>query len=126
MANMPGKYPIEIYQGDTYDLFFRVRESVWNPITGQYEAGAYVDLTGTVPTAMIKKSKTDVAATATFSCVLSDQTALPGGVLCTLVPTESKKLIEVVYMYDVQLYTDATHIRTFLQGSVLVTQEVTT
>lgn len=122
----PIDQPLKMYQGDRYELFFRVYQLVWNEVTEEFEKGPYIVLTGYTPKAEIKtKRGPTVAVTATFACSLSDQILDPGGVLCVLLPSESEKLTAETYVYDVQLSLDADHITTYITGDIEVQKQVT-
>lgn len=121
----PGVVNLQVYQGDRYELFFRVRLRTLDTDGVTWIPGAYVDLTGWNPTSEIRKEKADASPIGSFECSLGDQTTLPGSVLCVLKPSVSVLLTESNYYYDVQLELDADNITTYLQGQILVTLEVT-
>lgn len=128
----PGTQDITIYQGDDYELFFRVRALVWDPDAnggaGGYVPGDYVDLTGFTPKAQIRPSAGSATLLAEFTATLANQTDpdTKGGVYLTLDSAETTDLPTTGGKWDVQLTEDATlKVQTYLRGSVTVTAEVT-
>jgi hypothetical protein len=123
---VPASQDITIYQGDTWDdLFFRVRNRVYNSSTGEYEAGSYVDLTGYTAKAEIRPTPGGNLIVA-MTVTLSNQSTTPGGVLLSLTPTQTAGLPTSGGVYDVQLTSGAGVKRTYLAGKVTVIPEVTT
>lgn len=84
-------YPksVTVKQGDTYELGFRVRERVFNVLTGLWEPGPYRDLTGWTVRAQVKDEYTDEVAAMVFTGVILDQVATPGGVFLKLPGTQT-------------------------------------
>jgi len=123
----PAKHDIEIRRGDTYELFFRVRTRVWNPTTEVWEAGAYRDLTGYEVTAQLRTAADAATVEIEFTCVLTNQTTVPGGVLVRATPAQTQALIITAGVYDVQLDPDGTgdDKYTYLEGDVTITKDVT-
>lgn len=121
----PLSYNIELYQGDRYELFFRMRSQIFNPTTGAWEPGPYIDLTGNVPAAQIRATRDSETIVTSFQCSLSDQSALPGGVLAILLPSQTALLTAQSYVYDLQLKKGTDYVTTYLQGSITATREVT-
>jgi hypothetical protein len=125
----PTVHDIEIYRGDTFELFFRVRTRVWNPALngglGGYEPGPYRDLTGFTPKAQIRSSAGAADPPALeFVCSLSNQTTTPGGVLVRATPALTEALVIDAGVYDVQL-SDGTDKYTYIKGAVAVDPDVT-
>lgn len=115
----PGTHDLDIYKGDSFELFFRIRETDVNG-----DPAGYVNLTGRVPKAQIRASASSGTVLAEFTAALADQTTAPGGVLLTLTPAQTAALTNGVW--DVQLTTTATgDTKTYLRGTVTVTDEVT-
>jgi hypothetical protein len=119
----PAEHDIEIYRGDTFELFFRVRTRTWDGTA--WVPGAYRDLTGFTPTAQMRSSA-DAAdpAALTFVCTLANQTTTPGGVLVRATPALTAGLAIMAGVYDVQL-SDGTDKFTYLKGAVAVDPDVT-
>lgn len=119
---------LSIYQGDRFELFFRLYNMVWDEGTETFIKGPYVNLTGHTVTGSIKARRgASEAVVATWSCTLSDQSDEDsvGGILCVLLPSESVKLSDSSYVYDIQTSLDADHVSTWLTGSISTTLEVT-
>ena len=122
----PAVVAIDVYQGDRFELFFRLRSQTFDPITETWVTGDYIDLTGWTPSGMVRATRASSGPpTAVFACSLSDQTLIPGGVLCILLPVESAKLSAEEYVYDIQLSLDADHVTTWLTGPCYSNREVT-
>jgi hypothetical protein len=119
----PAVHNIEIYRGDTFEIFFRVRTKVFNEIDQEWEPGPYKVLTGWTGLAQIRASADAVSIDATLTVTLSNQTTTPGGVLCRLTPTETAALSITAGVWDVQL-TDGTDTFTYITGSVAVVKDV--
>lgn len=115
----PGTHNLEIYKGDSFEIFFRIRNTDANG-----DPAAYVDLTGRVPKAQVRASASAGTVLAEFTATLANQTTAPGGVLLTLSPAQTAALTNGVW--DVQLTTTATgETKTYLRGTVMVMDEVT-
>lgn len=127
----PVPQDIDIYRGDFFDFFFRVRERVWDPATETYIGGAYVNLTGWTGKAQIRATKDAVAVLAEFTVTFSNQATVPGGVLFTLsgVQTAALPLTPAPpaspAVYDMQLTNAAGEPRTFVAGFARVEGDVT-
>lgn len=121
----PARQDLTIYQGDTYDFFFRVRERVWNAEIKEFQPGAYIDLTGWTGKSQIRATPDATAVLAEFAVTISDQVATPGGVLLVLTPVKTTALPTSGGVWDVQLTNVAGEIRTFIAGKVTVFPEVT-
>lgn len=117
---IPGSVDITVYQGDTYTLFFRVRNQ--NP---DGTPGAYIDLTGYVGLAQIRAKATDPdPPLATFAVTLADQVLSRGGVTLTLTPAQTAPLPVTGGVWDVQLTAPDGSVHTYLAGNVIVLQQV--
>lgn len=126
LENGPVTQDFTLYQGDRFELYFKVYSLIWNAATGKYDKGPYVDLTGQTPKAQIKAQRGAAeAVVASFACSLADQVADKGGVLCVLLPAQAELLTANSYVYDVQLSSDADHITTYITGQITVTKQVT-
>lgn len=120
----PAPQDLSIYQGDSFDFFFRVRERDWDPFTETYTAGPYVDLTGWTGKSQIRQTHEATDILAEFTVTFSNQATTPGGVLLTLTPAQTVAL-PAKGVWDVQLTNTAGEIRTFIAGSVTTSREVT-
>lgn len=116
---LPAIYNIQAYQGDRYDLIIRVRT-----ITAGVP-GAYIDLTGKTPAAAVKADVADVAPLATFTCAILDQVVALGGCQITLTPAQTAALVAGDYVWDFQLKTSTTDIKTYLAGGFSLVAQVT-
>ncbi len=113
---IPANYPIEIFQGDDFDLIFRIKNSL----------GEYLNLTGLFPRAQIRASTDSPDVLTQFTAVLADQIAAPGGVILALTPLQTAMLPRTGGIWDVQLENaNKSEIRTYLQGAVVVREQVT-
>jgi len=116
----PATQDLEIYKGDTVEVFFRVRgkESDGSP-------GPYVDLTGSTAKSQIRATAASPTPLAEFTCTLSNQATTPGGVLLTLTPVQTQDIAETQGVWDVQITNAAGEVRTYLAGKVTFVNEVT-
>lgn len=121
----PAVYDLTIYQGDTFKLPFRLRDSVTR---------AFLDLTGVTVAAEIRTATSANTALAVFTGVVQDQSTTPGGVLLSLTAGATATLSPTLntttnkntpYVWDVQLIWPDGSIETYLRGSVTVTAQVT-
>lgn len=130
VAVKPAKLDIEIYQGDTFELFFAIKEKVpeSDPVTY-----AYVNLTGQTGKAQIKKlQKVEGSNPPTFESIvladmevtLADQTTLPGRVLLRMSP-EITAGIPSSGKWDFQLTNADDDVNTYLRGAARLTKDVT-
>jgi hypothetical protein len=126
MAN-PGIVNLNVYQGDRFELLFRLRSQVFNAISGKWESGGYLDLTGVTVKSQLRLKKEDTTVAAEFTCTVADQTVADtkGAVLCVLTPAQTALLAAPAYYYDVQVTSGPDAVTTYLQGQVMVTPEVT-
>jgi hypothetical protein len=114
----PAARDIEIYQGDTFDLYFRLKQK--NTETNFFE---YVDLTGAVGKAHLRTEAKADALMAEAQVTVSDQAVTPGGVWVHLSPVQTATVVAGVW--DCQLtFADGT-VRTVLGGKVKVIVGVT-
>lgn len=111
---VPAQKNLTFYQGDTWILQFRLKDST----------GHYIDLTGATPTAQVRQTQASSSVSATWTCTLDNQTTNAGGVTMVLASGTTTALTGT-YVYDVQLtYSDAT-VKTYLYGNITVINEVT-
>lgn len=116
----PATHNIEIYRGDTYTKFLRIRAKDENG-----DPGPYVDLTGSTPKAQIRLTEDDPDVAAEFTAVLGNQTTFPGSVHLSLTDTQTRGLDAVNHVWDMEITHADTSVRTYLKGSVTVLKEVT-
>lgn len=110
---LPSEKNISLYQGDTFELLFRLKSGT-----------SYVDLTGATPTAQIRASADAASPIISFTAALTDQTATPGGVMLTLSAAQTSGLT-ANGVWDVQLAYPDGSVKTYLKGTVTVVKEVT-
>lgn len=112
---LPVSKNITVYQGDTFDLVFRLR----NPDTSE-GPGSYIDLTGCTAKAQVRSTEIDPTVLAEFTPTVD---GVNGQVSLRLSSTQTAGLAAGVW--DVQLtFPDGT-IKTYLKGTVTVVKEVT-
>lgn len=115
---------IEVYQGDTFHFYFRIRKKVWDTNAQQYVASDYLDLTGSTVLAQIRESAISGTVLATFTATLSNQTTTPGGILLALTPALTAALPATGGVWDVQVTNTASEVRTYINGVVNVYLQV--
>lgn len=115
----PATQNIEIYKGDTFQLFFRIRNRLPNG-----DPGDYVNLTGQTPKAQIRATEATASVLAEFTATLGDQTTFPGSVLLELSAATTTSLASGG-VWDVQLTNGSGQVRTYLKGQVTLLPEVT-
>lgn len=109
---------LDIYQGDTFNLYMRLRSKL-----SPTRPGPYIDLTNLTPKAEIRPSADSTTVLATFTCTKDNQTTLPGGI--TLLLSASTTLTLGSGVWDLQFRDTTGVVTTYLRGAVLVTKEVT-
>jgi hypothetical protein len=125
----PAVHDTSIYRGDTYELFFRVRTQVWNPLlnggAGGLEPGPYRDLTGFTGAAQFRSSPDAVdPPELIFTVTIVDQLVTLGGVLVYASPAQTAAIAISAGVYDVQL-SDGVDKWTYIKGAVAVDPDVT-
>lgn len=112
--------PLEIYQGDSFSWYMRVREA------GGAEA-PYRDLTGSTPKSQVRVTADAATVVVEFSVTLADQ-AEPetiGGVFFSLTPDQTSALDPGTYVFDAEVDYGGDDVDTYVKGTVVVTAEVT-
>jgi hypothetical protein len=119
----PATHDIEVYRGDTYELFVRIRTRVYVEGVG-WTPGPYKDLTGYTGTAQIRTTE-DAAdpPAATFTVTIANQVTTLGGVLVRLTPAQTAALVISSGVWDMQL-SDGTDVWTYVKGNVTVSKDV--
>jgi hypothetical protein len=111
----PAPVDIDVVRGDSYDLYIGVKR-----------AGVRIDLTGATVTGQVRATVDDAAVAATFNCVLSDQVADTGGVLCSLSKAETATFAFSKGVYDIQVdFSNGIDRTTVVGGAVNVVKDVT-
>lgn len=116
----PAPLDLEIYKGDTCEVFFRLRAK-----NTDGTAGAYINLTGCTPKAQIRATSVALPVIAEFVATLSDQNTVPGGVLLKLSPATTAAIVATSGVWDAQITNAATDVSTYLAGTVTFTSDVT-
>jgi hypothetical protein len=117
----PADYNIEIYKGDTYELFVRVRERLANG-----DPGDYLDLTGATGKAQVRASEASPTVVAEFTVTLGNQTLTPGAVLLSLSSAETTAMVLAsAGRWDFQITFADGKVRTLLRGTATLILEVT-
>lgn len=124
---IPHVEDITIRFGDAKEIFFRVRERVWDPAAnggaGGWVAGDYRDLTGWTVLSQIRQTTEDATILLTFTPTLGDQSDLVNGrgaVLLKLTGVQTAGLARTLTsaVYDVQLTDAAGDPWTYIAGAV--------
>lgn len=135
----PVAQDINIYQGDVRNFFFRVRQQVFNPLSGLYEPGDYTDLTNWTGKSQIRNlaGNQNTSLLAEWTVNIVNQTSTRGGVLLRLSPAQTAALPQSgptigaalaavpTLVWDVQLTDPTGDPYTFIAGGVRVLPEVT-
>lgn len=120
----PWPHDLSIRRGDTKELFFRVRERVWDETTSAYIPGAYRDLTGWTVLAQYRATEDANEVLAEFAATIMDQGVTPGGVLLRLTPAQTASLTILTGVWDCQLTDPAGDVYTYIAGKVAVDKDV--
>ena len=120
----PAVQDLTIYQGDSFDFFFRVRDRTYDVALEEFVPGAYINLTGWTGKSQIRATPEATAVLAEMSVTLSNQSTTPGGVLLKLTSVQTAAL-PASGVWDVQLTNTAGEVKTFIGGRVVVPREVT-
>lgn len=116
---LPPVYNLQLYQGDEYEFYIRLRLS----------DGSYEDLTGKIPSSQIKDAPggTVVATWATTILPNGAENEDRGKIRMFLSGEQAALLPPGVSHYDVQLTNpDGSGRRTRVRGTITVTGEITT
>ena len=116
----PPTFNIEIYQGDTFSMFMRLRA-----LDSNGDPGDYIDLTGSTAKAQIRANAAAVdPPDAEFTCTLGNQGTVPGSLFVELTHTQTAALTGNG-VYDVQVTHADGRIRTYLAGTTTLIKEIT-
>lgn len=129
---------INIMQGDTRDFFFRVRDRVYNEFLGEWQAGAYTDLTNWTGKSQVRAPGTNQNnLLVEWTVFITNQATTRGGVLLRLTPVQTAGLPPAAgtlaqalaappnLVWDVQLTSPTAEVNTFISGGARVLPEVT-
>lgn len=119
----PAALDIALYQGDSFDLFVRVKARD----TGG--TMVYQNLTGATPKCQMRAAKNNPTVLIEFTCTLSNQTTTPGGVLIHATPANTLGLVATSpgapNVWDLEILYSNGDKKTILAGNASVTAEVT-
>lgn len=114
---MPIPYDLSIYRGDTFELRARFRGTTVDGL-----AGDLVDMTGTTAQAQIRPSYNSSAVLGTFTCTLDDINTY----LISMSSTDTTSLdAGQIGVWDFQVTFPDSTVRTYLNGTVTMSGEVT-
>lgn len=116
----PATLNLDIYRGDSKDVYFRVRDKNTDGSPGPYKV-----LTGATPKSQIRADKNNPAVLAEFTASLDDQVARPGGVLLHLTGAQTTAITPDTAVWDVQVTHANGDVTTYLAGTVTITGDVT-
>ena len=115
----PAPQDIQFTQGDSFDLFFRLKkrvdETTWD----------YVDLTGATVKAQIRQTAAASSVDAEFAVTLSNQATTKGGCLLHLSAVLSEALPTGNRVWDCQITFANGDVKTVMGGKVTVNEQVT-
>lgn len=117
---IPAQFPISLYQGDSFKLFFRVK------VRNDQGVVDYQSLASSTPKAQIRASA-DTGGTplAEFTCTLSNQNTVPGGVTIELSSVQTAGLTASSGVWDAEVLYQSGEKKTFLAGPVTIIKQVT-
>lgn len=128
VTNLPGRVDLKVSQGATFEMMFRFK----NPPAPAGD-GLYIDLTGSIIRAKIRKKYSSATAAAVFTCTLQNQTTDRGRVKLALTDAqtsaitagESIKDSKSEYVWDCEMVDSAARVTTLCRGKVLIEAEAT-
>jgi hypothetical protein len=122
---IPAVKDITVKRGDTFELFARIRDKVWDAGTSTYIPGPYKNLTGWTGLSQIRlTADTPDPVLATMSVVLGNQGTTPGSFFLRMTSTVTATLT-VNGVYDVQFTLPDASVQTYLGGAVTISKDVT-
>lgn len=122
---IPAVHNITIKRGDTYSLFCRARDKVWDAPSGTYVPGPYKDLTGYVGSCQLRPSEDSTSVSATPTVELGNQSTAPGSFFVRLTDDETAAITDLNGVYDVQFVTPAGETYTYVGGTWTLSKDVT-
>lgn len=126
---IPTTLDITIRFGDYKEIFFRVRDRVFNSGTGEWEPGSYRNLTGYTILSQVRLTEDDPTPLLTFTSTLGNQ-AEPvngtGSVLLKLTGTQTGGVSRTTTKakWDVQMTDPAGDPATYIAGDVTFVKDV--
>jgi hypothetical protein len=121
----PGAFDLDVYQGDTYERTFRLRQRVLDVDGVTYIPGAYLDLTGYTARSQIRDTPIAASISATATVTVLNQVTTPGGIKVVFSAAQTAALANAKYFWDLEITSPSAVVSTVLAGAVNVTQEVT-
>ena len=113
---MAQAWNIVIYQGDTYELIFQLKNK---------GTGTPVDITGCVPKSEVRVTPSDASTVVSFTSAILGS-PLDGKVRLSLTAAQTTALAPGQQMvWDVQLLWPGGVVKTYLNGTINVLPEVT-
>lgn len=111
----PGTLDLEVYRGDSFELFGRIRTTT---------AGSYLDLTGWVGIAQIRSDPDSDSVIESFSVTLGNQSTAPGSVFVRLTAAQTSDLAFTSAQWDLQFTLPDGTVRTYLKGKVTLNKDI--
>ncbi len=121
---IPAPHNITIKRGDTYSLFARARDKVWDAINGVYVPGDYKDLTGWTGLCQLRASEDAVEIVATPAIVLGNQGTTPGSFFMNMTAAQTAGITVIQGVYDIEFTTPAGEVYTYLGGTWSLSKDV--
>jgi len=121
----PAPLDIDLYRGDDFELFFRIREKTWDSVNEVWVTGGYVDITGWVGTAQARVSEDAVEVLVQFTVTPGDQVASPGSCFVTLTSAQTAALTFSEAKWDLQFLKSDGKTDTIFRGKVTVDKDIT-
>ncbi len=120
MSNLPARYDLVLYQGDTFSQDFTLAST--REVDGQEGEPVPLDLTGATVSAQIRRRATSEEPLAVFIGQVVDP--LAGLLRLRLDAEQAARLIGTEGVWDLQVDVAGTR-RTWVAGNVTITPEVT-
>lgn len=119
--SLPTQVNFDVYKGDTFTWWFRLRDRLSSGAPGDY-----MDLTGATAKAQIRASEDAGTVLAEFTCTIGDQSnsATKGKVTLSLTSTQTTALTSSG-VWDVQLTWPDDTVKTYFKGNANLVKEVT-
>lgn len=121
---IPAVHDIKIKRGDTYSLFGRIRDKVWDGVTQTYIAGPYKNITGWTGLCQLRANEDAVDISAVGTITLGNQTTVPGSFFMTMSKTVTAALTGASGVYDIQFTTPAGEDYTYVGGKWTLLKDV--
>lgn len=127
----PATRNISFKRGDSHDLYFRLREQIWDEENEVWVNGDYINFTGWTVAAQLRDDKTDVLL-ADFVGLITpnqDDPLVTGSGVIRLLPAATKD-IEITGksrkgFYDAQFTSPEGEVITFFEGTATIKRDAT-